>query len=309
MAQSDSDFRIVRTDIDPKIKLSRSDKGALNLYDDKLTILDVTLPYCDIKGLEIKDRNVRGKLSVFKKGIQFNCIDGRMYFLYKASVSDALKEMKELKEKLEKLIKSIKSANTKDIPSLSFNGANISYREAEALKELENLTKSQFKKMDQLKWDSLNSFSAENNRVTGLCLYGLKLTQLPTSFSKLNELERLFLASNNLTTFPPFLPQFVKLQILDLGSNALTNLPEDIGYLTMLKELRINNNQIVSIPSSIGNLQSLQLLDLSGNKIKILPNSIGRLEGLQVLYLEKNPLSSIPEGLLKLESGGLRIYK
>ncbi len=306
MSQTESDFRIVRTDIDPKIKLNRSDKGALNLYDDKLTIEDVTLAYCEIKSLEIKDKNVRGKLSVFKKGIQFNCIDGSTYFLYKASMSDTLREMKVLKEKLENLIN---AAKPKGIPSVSFKGTNISYKEAEALKELETLTNVQLAKIDQVKWDSINSFSAENNHVTGICLYGLKLTQLPGSLSRLSELERLFLGSNNLSAFPLFLTQLVKLQVLDLGTNMIANLPEEVGYLTSLKELRINNNQIASIPPSIGNLQALQLLDVSGNKINILPNSIGRLERLQFLYLEKNPLIDIPISLLKLEVKGLHIYK
>ncbi|XP_030077695.1 fibromodulin [Microcaecilia unicolor] len=111
-------------------------------------------------------------------------------------------------------------------------------------------------------------------------------------FSKLNNLERLYLDSNNLTRVPSSLPR--SLRELHLSSNQLNRLPSNaLEGLENMTALHLHDNQIQEIGGAFKWLKSLVLLDLSNNNIRKVPD--GLPASLQQLYLEFNHVSTIPD--------------
>ncbi len=69
MVQSGSNFRITRMDNVPRFKLRNSFKGMVNMYEDKVSIANVTLLYSEIKHIEI---GMERGVSI--AGINFYCV-------------------------------------------------------------------------------------------------------------------------------------------------------------------------------------------------------------------------------------------
>ncbi|MBN3277589.1 FMOD protein, partial [Polyodon spathula] len=136
------------------------------------------------------------------------------------------------------------------------------------------------------------------DNATGLVWIMLHRNQLTvdkigkTVFSKLQNLDRLYLDHNNLTRVPTPLPR--SLSDLRLSNNKINKIqPNTFEELENLTSLLLNNNQIPDIGTALKGLKSLSLLDLSNNKLKNLP---GNLPGrLHQLYLEFNKINNIPD--------------
>ncbi|XP_029442291.1 fibromodulin-like isoform X1 [Rhinatrema bivittatum] len=110
-------------------------------------------------------------------------------------------------------------------------------------------------------------------------------------FSKLKNLERLYLDNNNITVVPSNLPR--SLRELHLSSNQLSRIPSDVlEGLENLTALHLHDNQIQDVGGAFKWLKSLVLLDLSNNNIRKIPE--GLPNSLQQLYLEFNQVSTIP---------------
>lgn len=114
-------------------------------------------------------------------------------------------------------------------------------------------------------------------------------------FSKLRNLDRLFLDHNQLTHVPPNLPESIR--DLRLAHNRISKIPPGLLQgLTNLGSLQLQANAIEDVSGAFNGLSSLTVLDMRGNKLKKIPNSLP--EGLQQLYLEFNDIESVPARFL-----------
>ncbi|MCI5219699.1 MAG: hypothetical protein D3914_11065, partial [Candidatus Electrothrix sp. LOE2] len=94
-----------------------------------------------------------------------------------------------------------------------------------------------------------------------------KLSTLPISLKRLNNLHLLRIFNNQLSDLPSWLADFRELRTLGLSGNNLTQLPDWIGQLTQLRTLYLANNLLIEIPLAIKDLDYLEVLDLQGNPL------------------------------------------
>uniref|UniRef100_UPI00398E4F79 fibromodulin a n=1 Tax=Pristiophorus japonicus TaxID=55135 RepID=UPI00398E4F79 len=110
-------------------------------------------------------------------------------------------------------------------------------------------------------------------------------------FSKLRNLERIYLGHNNLTSIPSPLPR--SLRELRAAGNKISKVqPSALEGLDNLTMLLLNDNQLEDIGGSLKALKSLSFLELSNNHLKKLPD--GLPDSLHQLYLDFNHISTIP---------------
>ncbi len=146
------------------------------------------------------------------------------------------------------------------------------------------------------------------SQIISLDLNGNRLSNLPTSITKLKTLTSLDLGNNSLQSLPITIHFLKELEVLCLSNNLLWDLPEEIGQLTSLLELYLNKNQLKEIPNSIGNLSQLTEINLASNYLSTLPQEIIQCQNLAKLNLMANPtLSSLPQGIQELQNRGCRI--
>ncbi|CAL9702623.1 unnamed protein product [Knipowitschia caucasica] len=112
-------------------------------------------------------------------------------------------------------------------------------------------------------------------------------------FSKLKNLDRLYLNHNELTNIPVNLPKSIT--DFRLGHNKISKISsnsfEGMGFLT---NLQLQSNEIDNVGGAFKGLKSLSMLDIRKNKLKKIPENLP--ERLQQLYLEFNYIESIPPG-------------
>ena len=156
-----------------------------------------------------------------------------------------------------------------------------------------------------LKTDSLGIQTwDETDRLSVLDLRNLetKITMLPGTISKLENLKRLYIDNNDLTSIPPAIGELKRLETLSIANNSIKRLPESIGNLSFLDTLDISGNGIEELPPSVTSLGNLKELDANNNKLKVLPDDINNLRRLKVLTLHDNNLTSLPENIANLDS-------
>lgn len=109
------------------------------------------------------------------------------------------------------------------------------------------------------------------------------------------EARQLYLNYNRLTTLPSSLSRLCNLEFLDISNNGLTAICEGITRLARLKTLIAKNNRLdeFSLPKEFGSLQ-LEVLNFSGNRFEEIPLQCTKLRRLQSLSLGGNRLKSIP---------------
>ncbi|XP_055510968.1 fibromodulin-like [Leucoraja erinacea] len=110
-------------------------------------------------------------------------------------------------------------------------------------------------------------------------------------FSKLDNLQRLYLDHNKLTSIPHPLPH--SLQELRVSGNRISKVqPNDLQGLRKLTTLLLNDNRLEDVGGSLKPLASLSFLDLSHNHLMKVPKVIPGTT--QQLYLDYNHIRSIP---------------
>ncbi|XP_041800958.1 fibromodulin isoform X1 [Chelmon rostratus] len=116
-------------------------------------------------------------------------------------------------------------------------------------------------------------------------------------FSKLKNLDQLFLDHNELTRVPPNLPKSIT--NLRLGHNKISKLlSSSLEGMSNLTTLQLQANVIEDVGGVFNGLKSLTLLDMRKNRLRKIPNSLP--ERLQQLYLEFNSIESVPTGFLTM---------
>ncbi|XP_071332659.1 fibromodulin [Trachinotus anak] len=116
-------------------------------------------------------------------------------------------------------------------------------------------------------------------------------------FSKLKNLDRLFLDHNELTRVPSNLPKSIT--DLRLGHNKISKiLPNMFGGMANLTNLQLQANVIEDVGGVFKGLKSLTMLDMRKNKLRKIPDNLPEL--LQQLYLEFNNIESVPVGFFTM---------
>ena len=87
--------------------------------------------------------------------------------------------------------------------------------------------------------------------VTSLDLTGLRLRELPDSFSSLSNLTTLNLSTNEFKEFPRVLLGLRELKVLVLNGNQLIDIPEEVAKMPQLNRLDILENPIKEVPSTL----------------------------------------------------------
>ncbi|XP_042538277.1 fibromodulin [Dipodomys spectabilis] len=140
------------------------------------------------------------------------------------------------------------------------------------------------------------------DNATGLLWVALHGNQITSDkvgrrvFSKLRQLERLYLDHNNLTRMPGPLPR--SLRELHLDHNQISRVPNNaLEGLENLTALYLQHNEIQEVGSSMRGLRSLILLDLSYNNLRRVPD--GLPSALEQLYLEHNNVYTMPDSYFR----------
>ncbi|XP_010864082.1 fibromodulin [Esox lucius] len=116
-------------------------------------------------------------------------------------------------------------------------------------------------------------------------------------FSKLKNLDRLYLDNNELTRVPPNLPKSIK--DLRLGHNKIAKIQSSaFEGMYDLATLHLQANHIEDVGGAFKGLKSLNVLDLRKNKLKKIPYNLPEI--LHQLYLEFNHIESIPADFLTM---------
>ncbi|KAJ0064741.1 hypothetical protein NL108_012976 [Boleophthalmus pectinirostris] len=114
-------------------------------------------------------------------------------------------------------------------------------------------------------------------------------------FSKLKNLDRLYLNHNELTRIPANLPKSIT--DLLLGHNKISKISSSsFEGMVDLSNLQLQANEIETVGGAFKGLKSLSRLDIRKNKLKKIPENLP--ERLQQLYLEFNQIDSVPPGFL-----------
>lgn len=140
----------------------------------------------------------------------------------------------------------------------------------------------------------------DDTTITSLSLFGNKLMDLPPEFTRLQQLEVLYLGKNEFSQFPEEICRLKSLRILSLAYNNLDSLPECLCELENLEWLLLNNNQLVHLPDSMGKLKKLEQLYLKRNVLRKLPKSMYDASALQVVDVSYNELPAIDSSFSQL---------
>lgn len=114
-------------------------------------------------------------------------------------------------------------------------------------------------------------------------------------FSKLKNLDRLYLSHNELTRIPSNLPKSIT--DLRFGHNKVSKISSNsLEGMVSLTNVQLQANDIEDVGDAFKGLKSLTKLDMRKNKLKKIPENLP--ETLQQLYLEFNYIESVPVGFL-----------
>ncbi|RPB17055.1 L domain-like protein [Morchella conica CCBAS932] len=120
--------------------------------------------------------------------------------------------------------------------------------------------------------------------------------ELPSSISKLENLEILELQENKLDFLPSSLGELSRLHVLNIHANRLQEIPLQVLTNCQLQELTASSNKIGGTLFSLDveSLNTLHLLDVRNNRISKFSEGTVLLPTLQQLYATNNELTLFP---------------
>ncbi len=131
--------------------------------------------------------------------------------------------------------------------------------------------------------------------ITAISLVDNKVSDLPSTFSKLKKITYLNLEDNNFSKIPDAVYSLTTLAHFSIKKNAATKVGDKIGQLVNLVTLDLSDNKLDSIAANISKLTKLTKLDLSGNKLRSVPRDIFVLPLLAEVNLSDNVLKELPD--------------
>lgn len=131
--------------------------------------------------------------------------------------------------------------------------------------------------------------------VTAINLTDNKVTDIPSSLSKLKKLTYLNLEDNNFAKIPDVVYSLTALTHFSIKNNAVTKVGDKIGQLVNLTTLDLSRNKIDSVSASISKLTKLTSLNLATNALKTVSREMFLLPVLAELNLSDNLLKQLPK--------------
>lgn len=140
----------------------------------------------------------------------------------------------------------------------------------------------------------------------------VKFEHFPNIFYHMRlSIKSLEIVSSHISDLPTSFSGLTNLEHLNLSRNHFRKIPAEIFTLTHLKFLNIASkgfqDQLIEIPKDIGKLTNLTSLDISVNVIQILPATMQNLVKLKCLFLHENPIKNLPEWIKKLAQADLQV--
>lgn len=144
-----------------------------------------------------------------------------------------------------------------------------------------------------------------------LTLNNNDIQDLPTEFSKLKNLKKLYISHNKNVSVNIIetIGKLQSLEELDMMSCNLTELHQDIGNLKNLWILNLSYNELKELPSTFYNLVNMKRLDLKNNKLESISTDIDKLNNLETLYLQHNEIKELPSIIKYLVKNDLTFDK
>ena len=168
----------------------------------------------------------------------------------------------------------------KTLKKLDFNG-NFVYLKA----EMEQRTRFEVfsEKITNLK--NLESLSITNS----------KITEIPTFFKKLTQLQELNFSTNDIKELPFLLSEMPNLSKLVLNGNKKLLIDKIFNNKNNLLELELIACNLKNIPDSILNCYKLEKINLFANKLDFLSEKVLQLPNLLEIDIDKNPFCKTTE--------------
>ncbi|PVU92120.1 hypothetical protein BB561_004030 [Smittium simulii] len=114
-------------------------------------------------------------------------------------------------------------------------------------------------------------------------LGGMGLRSLSNELFNYNFLVKLYINHNQLTFLPSSISKLKNLEVLDASGNQITSIPSQIGLCCKLKELLLFDNRITELPFELGTLYQLETLGLEGNPTSEPTRSLLQKKGTRVV--------------------------
>lgn len=126
-------------------------------------------------------------------------------------------------------------------------------------------------------------------------LDGNALDRLPEALPP--NLTKLSLKNNRLRELPTSVTRLAQLQELDLSGNALSALPDHVGALASLVDLTIDQNAVRELPAALAQCAKLKIISARGNRLaggqqqQAIAREVLADSAVHIMNLEGNPLS------------------
>ncbi len=122
--------------------------------------------------------------------------------------------------------------------------------------------------------------------------YG-KVKEIPYRMDTLENLQSFQCINEDITEIPTRFTKLIQLQRLYLGNNLFKDIPKEVFLLENLKILDMQFNQITHISEDISKLQKLEMLFLNNNpNLEKLPlEALKKLPNLKRIVLKNTPIS------------------
>jgi hypothetical protein len=140
------------------------------------------------------------------------------------------------------------------------------------------------------------------NDVRVLDIRGQNLSEWPSFFNELKNLEELYISHNNFNTWPGFFNDLKKLKILVADHNQFSTWPSYIHDLDHLEVINLSHNPLTTFPSFFSDLDNLRELDVSHTYIYTFPGFFNKLKKLQHLNISHTKISSFPSFFYELQA-------
>jgi hypothetical protein len=144
--------------------------------------------------------------------------------------------------------------------------------------------------------DHLSKKISKHKDLAALVISDTRITELPSDFVALQELQFAYLTNNQLKSLPSEIGEKMKsLHLLFVDKNQLTSLPMDIFKSQALEMLSFNDNYITTLPDEVGEFSPLFHLTMYNNNITKLPKSFMKFKNLHKFYAYNNYVKTLPD--------------